>query len=88
MKESNGDGNDTVPAPGIEVKLVPCENGKLEARVRGPNVTFGYWRRLDLTRQAFDEEGFFKLRGNFRFTDESNPSKGFVFDGPATEDFD
>jgi len=88
LKESDGDGNVTVPAPGIELKLVPCENGKLEARVRGPNVTFGYWRRLDLTRQAFDEEGFFKLRGNFRFTDESNPGKGFVFDGPATEDFD
>jgi feruloyl-CoA synthase len=88
LKQSDRAGHVGVLAPGIEVKLVPSGNGKLEARVRGPNVTFGYWRRLDLTRQAFDEEGFFKLEGGLRLTDESDPGKGFVFDPPATEDFD
>ncbi|HEY6288704.1 MAG TPA: AMP-binding protein, partial [Nitrospiraceae bacterium] len=32
-----------IPIPGVEAKLVPCGN-KLEVRVRGPNITPGYWR--------------------------------------------
>ena len=54
-------GNIGVPAPGVELKLLP-KDGKLEARVLGPNVTPGYWRQADLTRAAFDEEGFFRAR--------------------------
>ena len=42
--------------PGVELKLVPNE-GKLEARLRGPHITPGYWRQNHLTREAFDEEG-------------------------------
>src|SRR5258705_9475605 len=48
-----------VPAPGVELKLVPAGD-KLEGRVRGPNVTPGYWKRPDLTAAAFDEDGFYK----------------------------
>jgi feruloyl-CoA synthase len=54
-----------LPVPGVELKLVPSDAGKFEARVRGPNVTYGYWRRLEPTRAAFDEEGFFKLEEEF-----------------------
>ena len=36
-------GNIGLPARGIELKLVPVD-GKLEARLKGPNVTPGYWR--------------------------------------------
>ena len=75
-----------VPAPGLELKLVPNE-GKLEARLRGPSITPGYWRQDELTRAAFDEEGFYKLGDALRFIDESDPSKGFVFDGRIAEDF-
>ena len=32
-----------LPAPGVELKLVPRE-GKLEMRLRGPSITPGYWR--------------------------------------------
>jgi len=74
-----------VPAPGIEMKLVPGNDGRLEARLRGPNLTFGYGRRLDLTRQAFDEEGFFKLGDSLRFADENDPNKGFVFEGQSVD---
>jgi feruloyl-CoA synthase len=70
-----------VPVPGVELKLVPIENGKFEARFRGPNVTPGYWRRLDLTRKAFDEEGYFKSGDCLRFADANDPGKGFLFDG-------
>jgi feruloyl-CoA synthase len=76
-----------VPLPGIELKLVPDNHGKLEARLRGPNVTPGYWRRLDLTRATFDEDGFYKSGDALRFVDESDPGKGFVFDGRLAEDF-
>ncbi|MBJ7407267.1 MAG: AMP-binding protein, partial [Bradyrhizobium sp.] len=51
-------GNIGVPIPGTELKLV-TSGDKLEVRVRGPNVTPGYWKAPELTRQAFDEEGFY-----------------------------
>src|SRR5260370_41246496 len=35
-----------LPIPGTEIKLAPA-GGKLGLRVRGPNVTPGYWRRPD-----------------------------------------
>ena len=49
-----------LPVSGNEAKLVPV-NGKLELRVKGPNVTPGYWRQSALTAAAFDEEGFYKF---------------------------
>jgi feruloyl-CoA synthase len=75
-----------VPAPGVELKLVPNE-GKLEARVRGPNITPGYWREEKLTREAFDEEGYYKFGDALRFIDECDPERGFLFDGRLAEDF-
>jgi feruloyl-CoA synthase len=74
------------PAPGVELKLVPFM-GKLEARLRGPNITPGYWKQDALTREAFDEEGFYKLGDALRFVDEARPGLGFVFDGRIAEDF-
>jgi feruloyl-CoA synthase len=75
-----------VPNPGVEVKLVP--NGeKLEARLKSPSITPGYWRQPELTKAAFDEEGYYKLGDALRFADERNPERGFVFDGRVAEDF-
>src|SRR6476620_8513886 len=75
-----------VPVPGVELKLVPV-GGKLEVRVRGPNVTPGYWKRPDLTRAAFDEEGFYMPGDAVRFADPAEPRQGIVFDGRLAEDF-
>jgi feruloyl-CoA synthase len=75
-----------VPAPGVELKLIPSGH-KLEARLRGPNITPGYWNEPELTRNAFDEEGFYKIGDALRFVDESDPDKGFLFDGRIAEDF-
>ena len=61
-------GNIGLPAPGVELKLVPNE-GKLEARLRGPHITPGYWRQDQLTREAFDEEGFYKIGDALKFAD-------------------
>ena len=79
-------GNIGLPCPGVELKLAPNE-GKLEARLRGPNIAPGYWRRDDLTRAAFDEEGFYKLGDALKFADPSAPLKGLLFDGRIAEDF-
>ena len=75
-----------VPAPGVEVKLVP-RDGKLELRVRGPNVMPGYWKREDLTAAAFDDEGFYCPGDAVRFADANDAGKGLVFDGRLAEDF-
>src|SRR5512134_1376056 len=48
-----------LPAPGVEVKMAPTA-AKMELRVRGPNVTPGYYKEPDLTRDAFDSEGFYR----------------------------
>jgi len=75
-----------LPMPGFEVRMVPNE-GKLELRVRGPNVTPGYFRRADLTAEALDAEGFFRIGDAGRFADPAIPSEGVVFDGRVAEDF-
>jgi feruloyl-CoA synthase len=72
--------------PGQEMKLVPNE-GKLECRVRGPNVTPGYWKMPDMTAQAFDEEGFFKTGDAMLFVDDNDAGRGFYFNGRVVEDF-
>lgn len=75
-----------LPVPGVEVKLVPAGT-KLEIRVRGPNVTPGYWRQDDLTRAAFDDEAFYCMGDAARPVDPQDFSKGLVFDGRIKEDF-
>jgi feruloyl-CoA synthase len=75
-----------LPNPGCELKLVPSA-GKLEVRVRGPNVTPGYYRREDLTREAFDAEGYYRIGDAMKFADAAVPEKGLVFDGRVAEDF-
>jgi feruloyl-CoA synthase len=75
-----------LPIPGCELKLVPSGD-KTEARVRGPNVTPGYWKRPDLTANAFDEEGFFKSGDAVEFADPERPELGLLFDGRLGENF-
>ena len=75
-----------LPVAGCELKLVPSA-GKLEVRVRGPNVMPGYYKRPDLTAAAFDEEGFYRIGDAVRFADPDDPAQGIVFDGRVAEDF-
>ncbi|WP_341702355.1 feruloyl-CoA synthase [Ferrovibrio sp.] len=75
-----------VPVPGVQLKLVPS-GGKLEIRVRGPNVTPGYLGNPEQTRAAFDEEGFYRIGDAVKLADEADPDKGVTFDGRIAEDF-
>lgn len=79
-------GNIGVPIPGSELKLV-TSGDKLEVRVRGPNVTPGYWKAPELTKQAFDEEGFYLIGDAVKFADAERPERGLFFDGRVAEDF-
>jgi feruloyl-CoA synthase len=75
-----------LPAAGTLVKLAPVDE-KLEIRVRSPSVTIGYWRQPDLTTQAFDAEGFYRLGDAVRLIDPEHPTRGLKFDGRIGEDF-
>src|SRR5258707_3427960 len=79
-------GNIGVPIPGTELKLVPS-GGKLEVRVRGPNVTPGYWKAPELTARAFDADGFYLIGDAVTFADPDRPERGLFFDGRIAEDF-
>ena len=75
-----------LPAAGLEMKLVP-DGEKLELRLRGPNVTPGYWRQPDKTAESFDEEGFYRIGDALKFVDPEDVNRGFLFDGRVSEDF-
>jgi feruloyl-CoA synthase len=75
-----------LPLPGVEVKLAPVGD-KLELRVRGPNVTPGYYRDPERTSQAFDEDNFYKMGDAVRFANPADPLQGLEFNGRIAEDF-
>ena len=75
-----------LPVPGVEVKLVPMGD-KTEVRFRGPNVMPGYWREPELTREAFDEEGFYRTGDAVKWADPADHRQGLMFDGRIAEDF-
>ena len=76
-----------LPMAGCELKLAPVGSGKYEARLRGPNVTPGYWRQPDATAKLFDEEGFARMGDALSFVVPGDAAQGFAFDGRIAEDF-
>ena len=74
------------PLPGVDLKFVP-NAGKLELRVRGPNVFAGYRNAPELTAKAFDAEGYYLIGDAGRLVDEAHPERGVAFDGRVAEDF-
>jgi feruloyl-CoA synthase len=75
-----------LPAPAVEVKLAPVGD-KFEVRYRGPSITPGYWRQPELSREAFDSEGYFCSGDAATFIDPARPDLGLRFDGRIAEDF-
>ncbi|MBR1234895.1 feruloyl-CoA synthase [Bradyrhizobium sp. AUGA SZCCT0182] len=84
--DTSRSGHVGLPVLGNDAKLLP-NNGKLEVRAKGPNVTPGYWRQPELTAAAFDEEGFYKFGDALKPVDPDNFDAGFDFDGRIAEDF-
>jgi feruloyl-CoA synthase len=77
-----------LPAPGCELALVPVPgggDGRLEMRVRGPNVTPGVWRAGgEIDPLPTDEHGFFATGDAGKLADDG---PGVVFDGRIGENF-
>ena len=67
-----------VPLAGVELALVPCGDA-YEARVRGPQLTPGYWWRPEASAAAFDEAGFYRTGDVVRPVDPSAPERGLAF---------
>ncbi|MGF6307396.1 feruloyl-CoA synthase [Bradyrhizobium sp. i1.8.4] len=84
--DTSRSGHVGLPVSGNDAKLVP-NNGKLEVRAKGPNVTPGYWRQPELTAKAFDEEGFYKFGDALKPANADDLDAGFDFDGRIAEDF-
>ena len=74
------------PVPGMTLKLIDVD-GKTEVRYRGPNVTPGYWRSEQATRDAFDEEGYLCTGDAVQWIAPDDIHRGLKFDGRIAEDF-
>jgi feruloyl-CoA synthase len=75
-----------LPVPETTVKLTPAQ-GRLEFRVKGPQVCAGYYRNEAATLAAFDEEGFYCLGDAARPVDPDRLEAGLLFDGRLSENF-
>ena len=75
-----------LPLPGTTVKLTPMD-GRLEFRVKGPQVSPGYFGNAEATAAAFDDEGFYRLGDAARPVDPADWRAGLVFDGRLSENF-
>lgn len=75
-----------LPVPGTSVKLAP-EGSKFEIRVKGPQISPGYYNDPEKSAAAFDQEGFYRLGDAARLQDETDPEAGLVFDGRLVENF-
>ena len=76
-----------LPLPGVTVKLAADPSGKRELRVKGPNITRGYFRNALATAAAFDDTGYYRSRDAGAFLDANQPEAGLIFDGRTGEDF-
>jgi feruloyl-CoA synthase len=68
------------------VRLIP-QAGKLDFRVKGPQISQGYLGQPELSARAFDDEGFYMIGDAGRFVDPQDPTQGMVFDGRLSENF-
>ncbi|MEO8700587.1 MAG: AMP-binding protein [Kofleriaceae bacterium] len=80
-------GNLGVPVPGVQLALVPTAD-RLELRVRGPNVTPGYWQPGGgIAPVELDAAGFLPTGDAGHFVDPARPEAGIVFAGRLGENF-
>jgi len=75
-----------LPMPGATVKFVP-NGSKLELRVRGDHIFPGYRGNDAATREAFDDEGYYRIGDAGYLLDDADPHSGIVFNGRVAEDF-
>jgi feruloyl-CoA synthase len=80
-------GNLGIPVPGVQLKLAPVQD-RLELRVRGANVTPGYWQPGgSIAPVELDGEGFLPTGDAGELVDEARPAAGIAFGGRLGENF-
>ena len=70
-----------VPLPGSSVKLLPCGDDQFEIRLKGPNITPGYFRDAERTQAVFDDEGWFITNDAVSLVDPDRSERGLRFHG-------
>ena len=59
-----------IPIPALDLQIAEKdEDGVGEIQIKGPNVTQGYFKRPELNKSAFTEDGWFKTGDIGRFVD-------------------
>ncbi|TAK52043.1 MAG: acyl-CoA synthetase [Gammaproteobacteria bacterium] len=76
-----------LPMPGLQLKLVPLEDGRHELRLRGPMITPGYLGAPEQNASLFDAEGYLQIRDTARFHDPADLQQGLAFAGRLAEEF-
>ena len=76
-----------MPLPEVTLKLIPDEDGRFELRLKGPNVLKSYYRDLEKSEEAFDDEGFLITKDAVKLVDPNDANAGLSFDGRISEDF-
>jgi feruloyl-CoA synthase len=84
--ETAGTGEIGVPLPGMSFRLSP-RRGLYAVAVKGPNVTPGYLGDEERTREAFDDEGYFRTGDLASFVDPANPDAGLRYEGRSSDEF-
>lgn len=82
-----GSGQIGVPVPGLDLKLVPVDATRYEARARGPNLTPGYLGAPEVYAAALDEEGFYRTGDAVSFVAPGDAAQGLRFASRVAEDF-
>ena len=60
-----------IPVPAMDLRIVDeYGEGEGEIWIKGPNVTQGYYKRPELNKEVFTEDGWFKTGDVGRFVDE------------------
>jgi feruloyl-CoA synthase len=75
-----------LPMPGATIKFVP-NSGKLEMRIRGDHIFPGYRGNDAATREAFDDDGWYRIGDAGFLQDDADAASGIVFNGRVAEDF-
>jgi len=76
-----------VPVPGVRLKLARVDD-RLELRVKGPNVTPGYWLPGGAVAPVpLDADGYLPTGDAARLVDPERPEAGVVFAGRIGENF-
>lgn len=76
-----------VPLTGVTVKLIPEDGSRYEIRVKGDNITPGYFKDAERTRDSFDDEGYLITGDAMALVDPADMNAGLRFDGRLAEDF-